>query len=398
MGDEDSVKGGSVIYMPYTHNFLTRGNGHRILISDIQLLQWYSQRRDIRRNPLPYSVVKDAVMDLLANRETTVTRTDASQLLITPALTDAGTITDPQAPAVIQHAVQSPTAPTQTQPSSRPRTALLPIPPPASIRRDSRQRAKTIFYKPHDIRAVSEALREIMDRENPQPPIFATDNDGQPSDTDIMRSYAIDTLFASEYYTGETEEIETAEALRAPDREQFIIAIKKEVQSLISDTKTLQPLTRTATGYAENVDQKRVWKIRTTLKCKRKKKSNGEPDKHKARAAARGDTLRRAMIKAQAPLPASYSPTIMPLTFSLFLQLAVIQKLHMATMDIKSAYLNAALPPDADWIVTTLEPHIAEVCGLDPAQEQNRQRIVWPTRLWPTLLSTLQGRSTRRRT
>ena len=41
----------------------------------------------------------------------------------------------------------------------------------------------------------------------------------------------------------------------------------------------------------------------------------------------------------------------------------------MATMDIKSAKLNAALPPDADWIVTTLEPHIvAEVHGLDPSQ------------------------------
>ena len=77
----------------------------------------------------------------------------------------------------------------------------------------------------------------------------------------------------------------------------------------------------------------------------------------------------RAMIKAQVPLPASYSPTIMPLTFSLFPQLAVIQKLHMATMDIKTPYLNASLPPDADWIVTTLEPHIAEVCGLGPAQE-----------------------------
>ena len=47
------------------------------------------------------------------------------------------------------------------------------------------------------------------------------------------------------------------------------------------------------------------------------------------------------MIKAQVPLSASYSPTIM----------------------------NAALPPDADWIITTLEPHIAKVCGLDPAQE-----------------------------
>ena len=184
-----------------------------------------------------------------------------------------------------------------------------------------------------------------------------------------MRSYAIDTLFDSAYYTGDTEEIETTLALRAPDRAQFIDAIKKNVHSLISETRTLQPITKTATGYAENTEQRRVWKIRTTLKCKRKKKPNGEPDKHKARAAARGDTLRRAMLKAHVPLPASYSPTIMPLTFSLFLQLAVMQKLHMATMDIKSAYLNAALPPDADWIVTTLEPHIAEVCGLNPSQQ-----------------------------
>ena len=209
-----------------------------------------------------------------------------------------------------------------------------------------------------------------MNRENPPPPIFPSDNDATISDTDIMRSYAIDTLFDSEYYTGDTEEIETADALRAPDREQFLIAIRKEVNSLISETRTLQPLSRTASGgYSENTENKRVWKIRTTLKCKRKKKPNGEPDKHKARAAARGDTLRRAMTKANVALPASYSPTIMPLTFSLFLQLAVIHQLHTATMDIKSAYLNAALPPDADWIVTTLEPHIANACGLDPTQE-----------------------------
>jgi hypothetical protein len=176
-----------------------------------------------------------------------------------------------------------------------------------------------------------------MDRENPPSPIFSTDNDATISDTDIMRSYAIDTLFDSEYYTGDTEEIETADALRAPDREQFLIAIRKDVNSLISEIRTLQPLSRTASGeYSENTENKRVWKIRTTLKCKRKKKPNGEPDKHKAKAAARGDTLRRAMIKANVALPASYSPTIMPLTFSLFLQLAVIQQLHTATMDIKS--------------------------------------------------------------
>jgi hypothetical protein len=208
-----------------------------------------------------------------------------------------------------------------------------------------------------------------MDRENPPPPIFDTDNDSSPTDTDIMRSYAIDTLFASEYHTGDTEEIETTDALKAPDSAQFTVAIQKEIHSLIHETKTFLPVTKTLTGYRENSTNRRVWRIRTTLKCKRKKKPNGEPDKHKARAAARGDTLRRAMIKAAVTLPPSYSPTIMPLTFSPFLQLAIIQQLHMATMDIKSAYLNAPLPLDADWIVTTLEPHIARVCGLDPAQE-----------------------------
>eukprot|EP01036_Dinobryon_divergens_P061787 gene61787-biopygen27881 len=207
-----------------------------------------------------------------------------------------------------------------------------------------------------------------MDRENPPPSIFNTDNDGSPTDTDIMRSYAIDTLFASEYYTGDTEEIETTDALKAPDSAQFTVAIQKEIHSLIHETNTFIPVTKTLTGYRENQTNRRVWRIRTTLKCKRKKKPNGEPDKHKARAAARDDTLRRAMIKAAVPLPPSYSPTIMPLTFALF-RLEAGPQLHMATMGIKSAYLNAPLPIDADWIVTTLEPHIAKVCGLDPAQE-----------------------------
>ena len=38
--------------------------------------------------------------------------------------------------------------------------------------------------------------------DSPNPPIFSTDNDQAETDTDIMRSYAIDTLFTSEYYSG----------------------------------------------------------------------------------------------------------------------------------------------------------------------------------------------------
>ena len=74
-----------------------------------------------------------------------------------------------------------------------------------------------------------------------------------------MRSYAIDTLFDSEYYTGDMEEIETADALRAPDSEQFIATIRKEVHTLILETRALQLFSRIASGeYSENTDNKRV--------------------------------------------------------------------------------------------------------------------------------------------
>jgi hypothetical protein len=46
--------------------------------------------------------------------------------------------------------------------------------------------------------------------------------------------------------------------------------------------------------------------------------------------------------------------------------LAVIQQLNSATMDIKSAYLNAALPSDANWIVTTLEPPSQQFAASTP--------------------------------
>ena len=39
LGDEDRIKGGNLVYLPYTHSVLTRGNSHRILIPDLQFLQ-----------------------------------------------------------------------------------------------------------------------------------------------------------------------------------------------------------------------------------------------------------------------------------------------------------------------------------------------------------------------
>ena len=167
-----------------------------------------------------------------------------------------------------------------------------------------------------------------------------------------------------------SEEIDTRKALHPDthDREQFVNAIQAEIKSLLIETKTLEPITLLPDGtFSENTQRLRTWKIPTTLKCKRKKRGNGEPDKHKARMAARGDILTRARIRAKVTQPPTYSPTIKPLTFAFILQLAIIHKMIMATMDIKCAYLNARAPTTADWIVTTLDPAIARLCNLDPS-------------------------------
>jgi hypothetical protein len=120
----------------------------------------------------------------MANRDTTVLMSDKTQLLITPATEADDTLAQPLTPAVIQHATSVTATPAQTP--AGPRTVLIPIPPTAALHRTKRDSSQTTFYKPHNIRAVTEALRTIMDRENPPPAIFPTDNNEQTlTDTDI---------------------------------------------------------------------------------------------------------------------------------------------------------------------------------------------------------------------
>ncbi len=131
------------------------------------------------------------------------------------------------------------------------------------------------------------------------------------------------------------ENISTRDALRAPDAEQFKVAILKEATDLIDTTKTLTP-------QSEQQVKKMgmYWLIGTTLKCKRKKKGNGQPDKHKARGAARGDQLVAKILKAGLPLPPTFSPANGQAT----MQIAIALGLIWCTADIKAAYLNVPRP------------------------------------------------------
>jgi hypothetical protein len=72
--------------------------------------------------------------------------------------------------------------------------------------------------------AATTAIPHIMTTDNSPPPPLFDDNHHSPNDSDIMHNYAIDTLFDPSYHTTDTEEIETKDALRAPDKDLFIAA------------------------------------------------------------------------------------------------------------------------------------------------------------------------------
>ena len=119
------------------------------------------------------------------------------------------------------------------------------------------------------------------------------DNDNEARIASLYRTITIHDPEILSVPEEDEENISTRDALKAYDAEKFKVAIKQEVTDLIKTTGTLTPLSR-----QEVESLGRYWQIGTTLKCKRKKKGNGLPDKHKARGAARGDQLVAKILKA----------------------------------------------------------------------------------------------------
>jgi hypothetical protein len=95
---------------------------------------------------------------------------------------------------------------------------------------------------------------------------------------------------------------------------------------------------------------------------KEKIKPDGTPDKLKCRGSLRGARLLLALgIKP----PPTYSPTISTLTFMTVLSLTVIFKMHKATMDVISAYLQIAYRDSARPILVKLDKRICNLLGID---------------------------------
>ena len=126
------------------------------------------------------------------------------------------------------------------------------------------------------------------------------------------------------------ENISTRDALKAPEE-----AIRKEVWDLTKGTGTLIP-----DSSKEVKATKKYWQIGTTLKCKRKKKGNGLPDKHKARGAARGDQLAAKILREGLSMPQTFSPIDQVIIRVLFLQGRVFRNLAHGTKMKKSRAHN----------------------------------------------------------
>ena len=70
LGDKKGMKGGCHVYQPYYHKILTRGDEHRVRISEIELMEWYGKQAHVRQSGLSWGVVEEAIVDLLKDKRT----------------------------------------------------------------------------------------------------------------------------------------------------------------------------------------------------------------------------------------------------------------------------------------------------------------------------------------
>ena len=69
LGDKKGMKGECHVYQPYYHKILTRGDVHRVRISEIELMEWYGKREHVRQSGLlSWGMVEKAIIDLLKDK------------------------------------------------------------------------------------------------------------------------------------------------------------------------------------------------------------------------------------------------------------------------------------------------------------------------------------------
>ena len=143
-------------------------------------------------------------------------------------------------------------------------------------------------------------------------------------------------------------------ALSSSERDHWIEALKLEVNSLLNVTTTIIPEIPDP-SIAHDV-------IYTTVVLKRKMKDPSNIEKYKVRICACGNQL----VGKLDYMNETYSPTVGILVHAGLLQLAVYDRMHMATFDTVAAYLYEEYPSDIKRLYLRLPKIVSITCGLNP--------------------------------
>ena len=64
LGDKQGMKSGCHVYQPFWHRIITRGDVHRIKISEVELMEWYGKRAYVRQSGLGWGQLESAMLDI----------------------------------------------------------------------------------------------------------------------------------------------------------------------------------------------------------------------------------------------------------------------------------------------------------------------------------------------
>ena len=314
VGQPDGTVDAANIYFPDTGQILTRGSVHKIEVSDEQVLRYFQRRKDMRETSLtPKSFRKTALdMSVVDFRDTTDIESQlrsAKVPRLSSPLEDAG----------------------------KPGTSAQPKPFDMTLRSHSKTTANVAnTYELSHSRNLA-TMEHQLHGYLPIAPGIARD--------DIISHF-------SEAVYAYAAKVTTKRALGSADREQWLAAIRVEIEKLFKHTLVEEILPYGIRG-------KDYILIHSTMQLKIKLKADMTIDKFKARLCARGDMLSGMIAE-------TYSPTIGSLARATAHQLAILDNMHTCVVDTVGAYLCQDYNTDATPLYLKLEPHVAEALGLNP--------------------------------
>ena len=152
------------------------------------------------------------------------------------------------------------------------------------------------------------------------------------------------------------------EALRSPEREDWVDAMGDEIDTVTKKTGCL---------IAEDIDTSQPYElVHATMQLKKKMIDAVTVDKRKARLCACGNELDQTGGE-------TYSPTVAAITHSLMLQIAVHDGMHIQLVDTVAAYLNQEYPEDATPLYVVFPRLVALALNLNPDQTYRVKKYIY---------------------